>query len=784
MKTISISITIVFLAIVNPFTVISVDAQELYQTIKGRVVDKETQISLPGATISVLGAEPMLGTITDNDGYFRLKEVPLGRYSIEARFVGYCPFQVTELLVSSGKEIYLNIELSESVEKIDEVVVKTRKDNALNSMATLSARTFSVEEAGRYAGGFDDPARMASAFAGIATGSIQDNSIVIRGNAPKGILWQLEGVPIPNPNHFAGAFSAGGGLVTIFSSHIMSNSDFFTGAFPAEYGNALAGVFDMKFRTGNNETREYWFQAGLLGIDIGSEGPFVKGKKASYLFNYRYSTYGLLRPLMPRGAGLPAYQDLSFKLNFPTKKAGIFTWWGIGATDNLLKYEETNMDEWEMIEHAQREETDMKPAATGLTHRYILSDNSYINTTIAATNYSGGHDLKQLDNKMVLQNMQLIDIRQKNLIAHSFLNHKFNARHFNRTGIIFTKMFYNIDLKSSKVPGIPMEEYVNDSGNSGLMQAYTESKFNLSSSISVNVGLHTQYFFLNGNYSVEPRAGIRWSFTKDHALSFAFGKHSQLEDLKIYLSKQGDEQPNKNLDFSNAYHFVLGYDWRITDNMRFKVEPYFQYLFKIPVIADSSYSMINFHQQWFFNDKLVNEGAGRNVGIDFTFERFLNKGFYWLATASFFDAKYIGGDGIKRNSAYDRGFVSNLIFGKEFYFNTGHGKQRILGINGKLTYMGGERLNPVLEQESLAAKEIIYDYIHAYERKADPNVLVNVGLSLRNNKERFSSVWSLQILNLLQSPTSNFDYYNIKTNKLDVSTTSVMVPNLSYKIEF
>lgn len=779
-------ITIIFLAGITSFTGNRLGAQELYQTVKGRVVDKETQSSLPGATIIIPGTDTLIGTITNLDGYFRIEKVPLGRFPIVAKYVGYQPFQIQELLVSSGKEVYLNIELSESVEKINEVVIKaqTRKDNALNSMSTLSARTFSVEEAGRYAGGFDDPARMASAFAGITTGSIQDNSIVIRGNAPKGILWQLEGVPIPNPNHFAGAISAGGGFVTIFSSHIMSNSDFFTGAFPAEYGNALAGVFDMKFRTGNNEKREYWFQAGVVGIDMGSEGPFVKGKKASYLFNYRYSTYGLLRPIMPRGAGLPAYQDLSFKLNFPTSHSGIFTLWGIGATDNMLKYEEKDQEKWEMAENSQREETDMKPAAMGLTHKYILSDKSYIHTTIAATNYSGGHEIQQMDSNMVLQNMQFIDISQENLIAHSFLNYKFSARLINRTGITYTKMFYNIDLQESKVPGTPMTQFVDDRGNSGLLQAYTETKFNLSPSVSANVGIHAQYFFLNGNYSVEPRAGIKWNLTQNHSLSFAFGKHSQLEDLKIYLARQGDALPNKELDFSNAYHFVLGYDWRISDNLRLKIEPYYQYLFDIPVIADSSWSMINFLQQWFFNDRLVNKGTGRNIGIDFTFERFLDKGLYWLATASIFDARYTGGDGIERNSAYNKRFVSNLIFGKEFYIDKGHGKQRILGINAKLTCMGGERLNPVLEQESIEAKEIVYDYSHTYERKADPNLIFNVGLSYRKNKANYSSVWSLQILNLFQSPTASSDYYNYKTNRPEVFTAGVVVPNLSYKIEF
>ena len=115
-------------------------------------------------------------------------------------------------------------------------------------------------------------------------------------------------------------------MVNLISSQLLSNSDFFTSAFPAEYGNALAGVFDIKLRTGNNENREYAFQAGLLGIDFAAEGPFIKGKEASFLFNYRYSTFGLMvdMSLLPTEQ-IPRYQDLSFKINLPTKKAGLFS---------------------------------------------------------------------------------------------------------------------------------------------------------------------------------------------------------------------------------------------------------------------------------------------------------------------------------------------------------------------------------------------------------------------------------------------------------------------------
>ena len=276
-----------------------VTAQGITQTIKGKVLDKESQVSLPGANVVILGTNPVIGTVSDMDGNFRLENVPVGRYTIQISFIGYESITIPEILVGSGKEVVLEAGLKESINELDEVVVKahSRKDRPLNSMATISARSFTVEETRRYAGGLDDPARMVSAFAGVTTGNLQDNAIIIRGNSPKGVAWHIEGVDVPNPNHFSGGNVAGGGAVNVISGQLLSNSDFFTGAFPAEYGNALAGVFDIKLRTGNYEKREYAFQAGLLGIDFAAEGPFVKGNNASYLFNYRYSTFGLLKDL-------------------------------------------------------------------------------------------------------------------------------------------------------------------------------------------------------------------------------------------------------------------------------------------------------------------------------------------------------------------------------------------------------------------------------------------------------------------------------------------------------
>lgn len=237
-------------------------AQSNGQTVKGQVFDLDSHEPLAGATVVLVGSDPQIGAVSDGAGNFALRDVPLGRHTFTIHYLGYESKTISQILITSGKETWLEVALKQSAVEMSEVAVYATHDKARpqNTMASISARTFSVEETRRYAGGIDDPARLVSAFSGVTTGNLQDNSIIVRGNAPQGVAWRLEGIEIPTPHHFAGANVTGGGIVTLFSSQVMGNSDFYTAAFPAEYGDALAAVFDMNMRVGNPDKHEHAVQ--------------------------------------------------------------------------------------------------------------------------------------------------------------------------------------------------------------------------------------------------------------------------------------------------------------------------------------------------------------------------------------------------------------------------------------------------------------------------------------------------------------------------------------------
>lgn len=756
------------------------------QTIHGSVVDEASNAPIPFATLVVLNTNPPIGTTTNENGTFCISHVPVGRYDIQVSHISYQGIIQPEIIVTSARQTSLTVKLKENPTALSEVVVSAQinKEQPLNTMAAVSTRMLSVEEARRYAGGFDDPGRLATAFAG-TSGNTDVNGIIVRGNAPKFVQWKMEGIEIPNPNHFGDLKLFGGGALTALSSQMLANSDFSTGAFPAEYNNALSGVFDISMRTGNNLKREHTFQLGVIGIDASSEGPIKNGGNASYLFNYRYSTLALLTPLLPENANSLKYQDLSFKFHFPTKKAGVFSWWGIGLIDHAQAKAKTDSTKWEYSNDKNEDVMSLYTAATGLSHIFYFNSTTYVKSTLASTTNIIDWNTEQLNEKLELEPYSDISSNNTNIVFTSFINRKFSAKHVNKTGVTITGMGYNLSLdKGPELSSFP-RKLVFSRGFSSLIAAYTSSLIHLSDQLSITAGLNTQLFALNNHYTIEPRLGLNHQINDKHSLGFGYGLHSRLEKLNFYLNNSratGESEVNKNLDFTKAHHFVLSYNWQLNDITHIKIEPYFQLLFDVPVIANSSFSLLNLQGDWFFDQKLQNTGKGKNYGVDFTLEKFISKGYYYLVTASVFESRYLAGDGVWHNTRYSRNHVVNALFGKEWLLGDSH--QNMLSINVRFTHQGGSRFSPLNVTQSLQTKDVVYDETNPYSLQVKSRFNAHFTASYKRNKARTTQEIALKILNLTGQPDFYGYKYNLKRNTLDQELSGVVIPNLSYRIEF
>ena len=758
----------------------SVSAQKLTQTIRGKVLDKDSKAPLIGVNLVIPGSDPLVGTSTNEMGEFKFEGLRVGRYDIEVHYIGYQPKIVNDVLVGAGKELVLTIELVESVEALQEITVKARKHKGepLNKMAMISARSFSVNETKRYAGSFDDPARLASGFAGVTGDPSGDNNIIIRGNSPRGLSWRLEGIEIPNPNHFSEE-GASGGPISILNNNVLGNSDFFTGAFPAEFGNAYSGVFDIKLRNGNNEKREYSTKAGIMGVDFSMEGPFQNDGKSSYLVNYRYSSLALLNAIGVNIAGdaVPKYQDMAFNINLPTKKMGTFKLFSIGGISHI--YEE------DTISH---NDFGTKMGVLGLSNVFAPDDQSYLKTTLAFTGSVNDWFYQEIENKQLVEKGK-DDLKYSTFIGKIVYNRKLNVKNTFQLGGTISQLNYKLYSENYEREQDQLAPMVDQSGGTQLFQSYINWKYRLSNSLTVLTGVHYTYFFLNADQSVEPRLGVKWQFNPSQSISAGFGVHSKVESLSNYLAVEtlddGTEvQHNKNMDFLKARHYVLGYENMLSTNLLLKMEMYYQDLYQVPIEDDptSSFSSLN-AVDGYTTKKMVNDGVGYNYGIEATLEKFFSNGYYFLGTSSLFESKYKAADQVWRNTRYNSNYVVNVLSGKEFKLKN-NGVESTLTTSIRATWAGGMRHSPIdLDQSTIEGHTVYLDQL-AYSQQWSPFIRYDLKISYRKNKRKTTRVWELDIQNVTDRLNVAGEYFNSIDNKIEEYTQLGFIPSISYRIEF
>jgi len=770
------------------------------QTIRGKVVDQESQMPLAGANIIILEAGPITGVITDQEGSFIIEEIPVGRYNLLFSYVGYKSFIMRDVVVGTAKEVFLDVGMRELVYEMDEVSVAANvsKDQTINPMAGISARSFTVEETERYAGSWGDPARMASNYAGVFPNGDIYNYLVIRGNSPNGLIWRMEGIPIPNPNHFDYPGSRGG-PISIVNNKLLTQSDFLTSAFPAEYSNGISGVFDLNLRNGNNKKREYVAEAGLMGLELGAEGPFSKKGRASYLVNYRQSFLGLMDDLLWVGA-LPHYQDLNFKMNFPTKKGRVSVF-GFGGNSHILGIEDDQMASVPGYKHQITSETSAATGVIGLKHVHFFSDRTRMISDVSVSSNRSAYKNDSLVNDVTSRELISNRYREDRIYISSRLLSKLNAKNSIGAGIAIEDYFVDYSLQNEydifdgsagdSLVIYPVTHLKRD--NLIVFRSFFEWKYRFTNSLTLYSGLNYMHFFLNNSKSLEPRVNLRWRIDDRQTLSMGYGLHSQIHPFYNYLlqknltddkwNRENYEETNINLGFTKSHHLALGYDLAISGELRFKTEGFLQLLYNVPVEDSSSYySLINLGAGSYntsAND-LVNEGTGRNYGIEFTLEKFLSNGYYFLVTTSLLDSKYRGSDGVLRNTAFNSNYNVNVLFGYELPFRT----NGAFDFNIRVVSSGGRRIIPHDVERTLQEEEDVYQYENAFEPRLAPYFRLDARAGYKYNGRRVRHEVAIDVTNLTDRQNEWERYYNRSSGMIEMVYQQGIFPFLYYRINF
>jgi hypothetical protein len=730
------------------------------QTVRGQVLDQASNAPLVGASVILLDSLLKLGTFTDDEGRFELANVPLGRRAFLVRYVGYEDQPISNLNVISGKQTQLNITMREKVVTSAEVQITAESDKSktLNNTASVSARSFSLDEANRYAGALGDPSRMVRSYAGVTNANDDRNDIVIRGNSPTGLLWRLEGVDIFNPNHFSSQ-GANGGPIGMLNNNMLANSDFFTSAFPAEYGNATSGAFDIKLRNGNSQKFETLFQLGFAGLEAMVEGPFSKKRNQSFAIAYRYSSLAIFSLLGARYGELnavPYFQDLNFKVNLPAGKAGTFTIFGVGGLSSI-DILESKLKPKE-VETLQRtlDYSDVRLVSMmgtmGISHSITLGSKTYMKTTFATMAEYRTQKFDTIDptTRNVAPNYGSRYLNLKQALVWT-LNHKFNSRHSIRVGTM--QDIYTLQTKDSIYQRQDSAFFtLRDVRQTALLsRIYVNWQFRITEALTLNAGVYGQVFSLNGKVAADPRIGLRYNVRPKHTLSIGYGLNHQLQNLLLYVLKDNQgQQTNRDMGFTRAHHVVLGYDYQILPNLRLKAEAYYQYLDNVPVESTpSTFSSLNLGAN--FNNlpnlsNLVNKGAGQNYGLEITLEKFFNKNYYVLLTASLYDSRYRASDGKWRSTAFNGNYVVNALAGGEIAL--GKRKASILFADLQLSLAGGQRYTPVDTAASRQAGTGVEDNTRPFAGQGPLYFRMDVKIGYRRNFKKFSLEAAFQAQNI------------------------------------
>jgi len=751
--------------------------QAITQQLRGTLLDHQTKKSL--TDVSVIIKDANLRCISDSNGNFSFKKLPIGKYDLIFLKMGFQNAQMTGVELNSGKEVVLEIEMEESVTTLKEVVINSvkNKDQVNNPFSLVSTRQFGPQEAVRYAGGFQDPARMALAFAGVTnSGSDDNNEIVIRGNSPRGLLWRLEGVEIPNPNHFADGQGSTSGIVSMINAYSLASSDFMTSAFPANYGNGMSGVFDLNFRRGNNQKTEFTGQISLVGLDFGIEGPLNK-EGGSYRVAARYSTLSVLLNANIINLNTtnyhPNFKDINFTIELPSKNSGRFSIWGLMGNDDT--YETT----------PTQKNTDIgNLAVIGVSHKISFDRFFWKNVLSLSTQSQKNTSQNVLAGLNGLITKQVV-YTYPSLRFSSAFTYKFNPRLTLEGGVVTSLLSYKLKddrLNSKNV----LFNFLNDDGGTSYIQEYAQLLGKISSKIKTTLGVHQYQFILNNATATEPRWAFHIENNSGGVFSAGLGIHSRLEPVSVYLFKRyaangSFTQPNKNIQPGTAMHYVVSYEQKVNDKTKVKVEAYIQNLSKVPIDSayNGTYSLLN-TSGGIPTTILQNEGFGKNKGIELTIEKFYSKNFYYLITASLFESKYQNKNKIWYNTLYNNKYAGNVLLGKEFKLK----RNNAISINVRYMLRGGNRYTPIILSESIKKATTVLDYTQYYEGQYPDYWRTDLSISYKKNKNKSTWSYGADIQNLTDRKNVISQNYDVANKRINDSYALPRIPIIFIRCEF
>ena len=709
-------------------------------TISGKVFNNDTGLTLEGATIQVEDSD--FFAITNSEGLFEIKDIPTSSYNVKASFIGFKSQTIFNVIVKSAGNQSLQYGLNPSSEELDEVIV-VESPFKTSIETPLSTQTFSAVEIETYPGGNNDITRVIQSLPGISpsVGGFR-NDIIIRGGGPNETVYYIDGIEIPNINHFSTQGSSGGpvGLVNI---SFIKDVTLSTSSFGAEYDNALSGVLSFVQKEANKEKISGNFRVGSSEAGITLDGPinqdtsFIFSLRRSYL-QFIFKAFGF--------SFLPDYWDYQMKLNHKIDEFNFLNFIGIGSIDELTVNEPDEFDFENQSTIEQIPITNQKSRTFGVTWKRIYKNsNGFFNLSLSnnklENNFERFEDNVSKTNKVYSNISTEEDIKLRFISNNSFENYKFSfggnfqvSKYSNRT--LFK--FYNINYNSN----IDFFKY-------GLFLKSSKRFFN--DKLSVSFGIRTdQDNFTSVNKifeNISPRLALSLALSRNNKwnLNFTTGRYYKMPTYtSLGFRDLNNMLTNKNSKYTKSDHLVIGLEFINSESSRFTIELFDKRYSNYPVSLTDMVSLANKGGDFevLGNEKILTIGKGKSYGMELLYQQKLKNNFYGILSYTFFYSKFSGIDKIYLPSVWDN---RNL-----FSFTGGYKLKKNWEISSKLRYTDKTPYAPInIELSNMSYPEIVFDYSQLGNYFLDKFLKLDLRIDKRWNFKTTSMNFYIDAENLL-----------------------------------
>ena len=674
--------------------------------ISGRVIDLKTQLPLIGANVFLEGTS--LGGQTDEQGYYVINNIPTKTYSIKAQFIGYKEVIKFDVLVTSGNTLNFNFELEEKVVDLKEVTV-TASPFQKTKESPMSVQTLSQQEIKSYPGGNNDIAKVVQALPGVSGSVGFRNDVIIRGGAPNENVYYLDGVEIPNINHFATQGSAGG-PVGLLNVTFIEDVTLSTSAFNAKYDNVLSGILQFKQRTGNKDRIQGNARFGASEAGLTMEGPFKKGSdKATFIASIRRSYLQYLFKAIGLPF-LPDYYDYQFKFNFKLSPKTELNFIGVGAIDKfrLNKGTLTAKDTASILILDQLPLYDQYSSNTGLSLKHLLK-NGQLNVVLSYNHLK--NQIRKWDDNDESKTQSLNYLSRETefkfrasieqYIGKYKINYGLNAIQSVYTNNSNIRLFG--EVKDSLGNIIKPAVKVNYSTNInfiryGLFGQVSRSFFKDAVSVSAGLRADGNNWMNDGNNlakTLSPRLALSYNFLPRWNINVSAGKYYKILPYTLLGYKENNQFVNKDAQYIGNIHYTAGFEYLPEKATRITVEGFYKLYDHYPVSVRDSISLANLGGNFgvLGNEATKSVGLGRTYGVEFFFQQKFSHNFYAVFSYTAYRSEYTGFGSKYIPSAWDNKHLISLTGGYRFKYG--------FEVGTRFRYLGGQPYTPTNIEASM-----------------------------------------------------------------------------------